>query len=174
MSVQSRRQLLSRGLVALGGAVGLGAAAGSATGATASHGSAARLPQRLTLTGRNLVLQSTSRRPGERIQAGDRGTVVGELVDPRTRAAIGSFTSARLAFASHGSHGADGSVELHTFHLQAGTIMGMGSTAPGTAAFAIVGGTGAYAGAHGTYVAHQRLREHGGDGSAHFVLDLTA
>jgi hypothetical protein len=52
--------------------------------------------------------------------------------------------------------------------------MGMGSVEPGRHAFAVVGGTGRYAGARGAYVASQHLRELGGDGTAHFVLDLIA
>ena len=40
--------------------------------------------------------------------------------------------------------------------------------------YAIVGGTGRYAGASGTYTARQSLRELGGDGTAEFTLNLTA
>jgi len=50
----------------------------------------------------------------------------------------------------------------------------MGSVLPGESLFAIVGGTGRYAGARGSYVASQHLRELGGDGTAHFVLNLSA
>ena len=65
--------------------------------------------------------------------------------------------------------GRDG-VELHTFQLEEGTLLGMGRVG----GYAVVGGTGAYAGASGAYV-FEHLAEHlGGDGSAHFVIDLTA
>jgi hypothetical protein len=50
----------------------------------------------------------------------------------------------------------------------------MGSAAGGQDAFAIVGGTGEFAGARGSYVARQSLRERGGDGTAeiHMFLNL--
>jgi hypothetical protein len=51
--------------------------------------------------------------------------------------------------------------------------MGMGTSVLGRAIFAIVGGTGAYANAKGSYAAHQRLRELGGNGTAEFDLTLS-
>ena len=36
----------------------------------------------------------------------------------------------------------------------------------------MIGGTGRYAGATGSYVARQSLREHGGEGTAEFTLTL--
>ena len=64
-------------------------------------------------------------------------------------------------------------MELHTFRLRDGTILGMGSTIDGESVFTITGGTGRYAGSRGTYVAQQRLREQGGDGTAEFIIELT-
>jgi hypothetical protein len=64
-------------------------------------------------------------------------------------------------------------LEYHSFNLQKGTILGLGTgTGGGESMFAIVGGTGSYAGARGTYVAHQLPRELGGDGTAEFRLTL--
>ena len=179
MSGPSRRGLLSRGLLLLGGAFGIGAATAEAAGTRSAPDVGPRQHARtetLAFAGQNLLLQTPSRRAGERIRPGDRGTVTGQLVDPRAKGTVGSFVSARMAFASglNPAATADGSVELHTFKLPGGTIMGMGSVLPGETLFAIVGGTGRYAGARGTYVAQQRLREHGGDGTAHFVLKLIA
>ena len=53
---------------------------------------------------------------------------------------------------------------------------GSGTTLPGVAdnEFAIVGGTGRYAGARGTYLARRDPLEFGGDGTASFEIDLTA
>jgi hypothetical protein len=171
---QSRRSLLTRALVLVGGAIGIGAATGGAAEAVTAV-PAAKSPGTLTLRGRGFVLQTPARKPGEQIQPGDQGTVVGELVGPRGKSR-GRFYGSRLAFDSGLGRraGADGSVELHTFALDDGTILGMGSALPGESLFSIVGGTGRYAGARGTYVATQRLRELGGDGTAHFVIDLSA
>jgi hypothetical protein len=173
---QSRRSLLTRALVLAGGAIGIGAAGrGAAEAVTAVPVTKAKPGGTLTLSGRGFVLQTPARKPGEQIQPGDHGTVSGELVGPRGRSR-GRFYGSRLAFESGLGRraGADGSVELHTFKLDDGTILGMGSVLPGESLFSIVGGTGRYAGARGTYVATQRLRELGGDGTAHFVIDLSA
>jgi hypothetical protein len=63
---------------------------------------------------------------------------------------------------------------LHTFDLEDGTILGIGASRLDEADFAIVGGTGRYAGATGTYSAQQSPRETGGDGTARFTLDIKA
>jgi hypothetical protein len=60
------------------------------------------------------------------------------------------------------------------FLFPAGTIVGMGTSLHGEATFAVVGGTGIYADARGSYVAKQRLREQGGNGTADFNLTLRA
>ena len=65
--------------------------------------------------------------------------------------------------------GSDG-VELHTFQLESGTLLGMGRVG----GYAVVGGTGSYAGASGAYAFEHRAEHLGGDGSAHFVINLTA
>ena len=57
--------------------------------------------------------------------------------------------------------------------LQDGTIHGLGSVMRGAEGhFVILGGTGRYAGAQGSYVARQSARELGGDGTAEFRLTL--
>ena len=65
-------------------------------------------------------------------------------------------------------------LELHTFDLDDGTILGIGPAGIHDKPFAIVGGTGRYTGASGTYVAKQSPRELGGDGTAEFTLTLVA
>ena len=169
-SGQSRRGLLGRGLVLLAGAVGLGAGAGATKLATDEDGG-----NRIRLQGRNWILQTPDRRPGERLVAGERGTVYGDLVDAAGKT-VGQFYGSRVAAQSSpaGPVDADSSLEVHTFRLEGGTLLGIGSMIAGESVFAIAGGTGRYAGSRGTYVAEQRLRELGGDGTAEFTIDLKA
>jgi hypothetical protein len=167
---QSRRGLLGRGLVVLAGVVGIGAGAGATKLATRGDGDAAN---RIHLKGRNWIVQMPNRRPGERLVAGERGTVYGDLVDPKGNT-VGQFYGSRTAIQSSlgGPLDVDGSLELHTFRLEGGTLLGIGSMIAGESIFAIAGGTGRYAGSSGTYVAEQRIRELGGDGTAEFTIDL--
>ncbi|HWL32132.1 MAG TPA: hypothetical protein VNP89_00895 [Gaiellaceae bacterium] len=172
-SGQSRRGLLGRGLVLLAGVVGIGAGAGATKLATQDDEKVAA--GQIRLHGRNWVLQTPDRRPGERIVAGERGTVYGELVDVQGKT-MGQFYGSRMAAQSSpgGPVDADSSLELHTFRLEGGTLLGVGSTIAGESIFAIAGGTGRYAGSRGTYIAEQRLLELGGDGTAEFTIDLRA
>jgi hypothetical protein len=64
--------------------------------------------------------------------------------------------------------GYGGVLQLQTLDLLDGTIVGIGAGGVHENPFAIVGGTGRYAGLRGTYVARQSPREHGGDGTAEF------
>ena len=154
-SKTTRRGIVAGGLALLGG-LGLGAAAtsratdgGKQSGAHAQPaGAAAPRRQSRRVTGH----------PGRPTRLEGEA----QLVDGRGKAA-GMFSSVVLP------SGRDG-VELHTFQLEGGTLLGMGRVG----GYAVVGGTGAYAGASGAYV-FEHLAEHlGGDGSAHFVIDLTA
>jgi hypothetical protein len=102
---------------------------------------------------------------------GDRSTAYGELLDTPDGRAIGHFAS--TLFALDSPFAAAGSLELQTLTLHDGTIHGLGSVPTGAAGhFAILGGTGRYAGARGTYVAHLRPTDLGGDGTAEFHLTL--
>jgi hypothetical protein len=154
-SKTTRRGIVAGGLALLGG-LGLGAAATS------------RATDNVSASGRTLALRAP------RLRVGNPDATPGipgrptrlegeaELVDGRGKAA-GMFSSVVLP------SGRDG-VELHTFQLEGGTLLGMGRVG----GYAVVGGTGAYAGASGAYV-FDHLAEHlGGDGSAHFVINLTA
>ena len=125
---------------------------------------------------RELAVGNAGRQPGEAIQLGDHGTLYGDLFGSAKGKAIGQFYGSRLAVqAAPGGHTrADASVEVHTFVLPEGTIVGMGTSVHGGAVFAIVGGTGAYADAKEPYAATQRLREHGGNGTAEFILTIRA
>ena len=166
----SRRSLIGRGFVGLAAALGLGAGAG-VTAAKRSGGGGE--PHTLRLDGRGWTLTTPGHRTGERVQPGDRSTVHGQLLAGDR--VVGSFIGSRLAAPSQsGGLDADASLELHTFTLEGGTILGMGSALPGAGTFAIVGGSGTYANARGSYTAEQQSYELGGNGSASFVLTLTA
>lgn len=171
-SGQSRRGLLGRGLVVLAGLVGIGAGAGATK--LAVQDDAEATAGRIRLQGRNWMLQTPDRRPGERLVAGERGTVYGELVDAKGTK-VGQFYGSRMAAQSSpgGFVDADSSLELHTFRLEGGTLLGIGSMIAGESIFAIAGGTGRFAGSRGTYIAEQRLLELGGDGTADFTIDLS-
>ncbi len=154
-SKTTRRGIVAGGLALLGG-LGLGAAAtGRATGGGERAG------RTLALRAPRLRLGDPDARPGI---PGRPTRLEGEaqLLDASGKAA-GTFSSVVLP------SGRDG-VELHTFQLERGTLLGMGRVG----GYAVVGGTGAYAGASGAYTFQHRAEHLGGDGSAHFVIDLTA
>jgi hypothetical protein len=166
-TLQNRRMLLKRGLLAAAGAVGLGAATRDAKATLAMPATGTR---ELRLYGRAWRLETPGRRPGDAIQPGDHGAVSGELLDRPNGRVIGRFHGSRLATGPR----AHAAMEVHTLVLPKGTIVGMGTSLLGEAVFAVVGGTGAYATARGSYVARQRLRELGGNGTAEFTLTLDA
>jgi hypothetical protein len=161
----TRRNAVSRALLALAGLAGLGAAgAGGAKLAPLSE------PSAVVLYGRNW--RTIQGRLGELPTEGERISVRGELIDGKQGVTVGEFFAAGFAIGG-GVHPAHGErVELHTFKLRDGTIIGSGTAGQLEGVFAILGGTGRYAGARGTYVARQRHQDFGGDGSAEFVLDL--
>ncbi|HEY5057423.1 MAG TPA: hypothetical protein VII51_00270 [Gaiellaceae bacterium] len=167
---QSRRNVLKRGLVLAAGAIGVTAGGREAIAATRPASSSSRL----RLHGSNWRLAVPGRQPGAMMQLGDYGAVYGDLFDKPAGKPLGQFFASRLAVQSTpGGHvRADASVEVHTFVLPHGTIIGMGTSVLGEALFAVVGGTGAYAGVTGTYTANQRLRELGGNGTADFNMTL--
>jgi hypothetical protein len=163
----SRRGILKRGAVLAAGALGVAVTGKEAKAATT------RVPDQLRLYGRNWRLSIPDRQPGQLLQLGDHGAVYGDLLKSPAGSVFGQFFGSRLAVQSMpGQTRADASVEVHTFVLPHGTILGMGTAIFGDATFAIVGGTGIYTGVKGSYVANQRLREQGGNGTAEFILTL--
>ena len=102
----------------------------------------------------------------------------GELVDGSPKGPkIGHFfaTYYRLSNPGKVPVSEPGSLELHTFVLPEGTIIGSGTANAALESeghFAIIGGTGRYQGAKGSYIARQSYRELGGNGKATFTLTL--
>jgi hypothetical protein len=165
----SRRGLFGRGLVLAAGALGITAARRPAT-AQASVPNAAG--SELRFYGRNFHLHAPARVAGQVPERGDRHSAYGELLDRPKGKVVGQFTAAYLTQESPFAGGAS-SLEIHTFALDGGTIHGLGSAARGAEGhFVILGGTGRYAGVQGSYVASQRSRELGGNGTAEFRLSL--
>ena len=65
------------------------------------------------------------------------------------------------------------SLEIHTFALEGGTLHGLGTAARGSEGhFVVLGGTGRYSSAQGSYRARQGVRDLGGNGSAEFHFTL--
>jgi len=161
----SRRSLLGRGLAFAAGAIGLGAARAQAATPRAAG-------TELVLYGRNVHLSHPSKRGGQVPESGDRHSTYGELLDRPGGQVVGHFTAAHLTQASPFAAGSS-SLEVHTFHLDGGTIHGLGAVTRGADGhFVVLGGTGRYAGVTGSYVARIGARELGGNGTATFDLTL--
>jgi len=168
-SVSTRRGLLGRGMVVAAGVLGLGGALKHSSDAGTRRPAASEL----TLFGRQYHLHAPVRRSGELPRKGDRLTAYAELADRPGGSAVGDFTAAHLALDS--PFAGASSLEIHSFNLADGTIHGLGSAARGADGhFVILGGTGRFAGATGSYLARRLPRELGGDGTAEFHLTLTA
>jgi len=168
----SRRVAIRRGLLTAAGLFGL-KAAGPLSTIPAAHAAAGTL----TLYGRNWFSYGQGKRAGELPAQGDRVVGSGDLHAAPDGEKIGEFHAAvfHLGAPGHVGPGGAGSLELHTFRLPGGSIIGAGTATPdaeGDDAFAIIGGTGRFAGARGTYVARQRYRELGGDGTAELTMQF--
>jgi hypothetical protein len=153
--------------------VGLGAAEAAAR--PLPLGFTAGKPQQLTLQGQGWQLQAPGRKPGDLPIQGDQLTIFGELLDTRGNK-VGEFygTHAAALRPFGETPFAAGAVEMHTFNLEGGMLLGMGTSIDGVGTYAIAGGTGRYAGVRGSYTATQRPLQLRGDGTAEFTLDLTA
>ena len=164
MSPATRRGALARGLLALGGLVGLGA----------SGASAVRGARSFVLHARDVAGDARDERAGTVPMRGDRLTLRGDLFDEHGRAA-GELHGAVMTLRGPGAHeSAAERLELHTFKLRDGTIVGSGTSGASEGEFAILGGTGRYAAARGTYVALHDRRELGGGGTAEFRFTLAS
>jgi hypothetical protein len=171
-----RRSILKRGLLVVGGAIGLGSISRvpEARAQQAEGRSDAPASTTLTLHGRDWHLFAADLRRGEVPEKGDRVAVYGELLAQQEGEKVGEFYASCVVVNSPFgvSPLAAASLEIHTFNLADGTITGMGTALADESVFAIIGGTGRYLGARGSYVARQQPIELGGDGTARFDLTL--
>jgi hypothetical protein len=166
-----RRNVLKTGALALAGAIGFaGAGSGVIAQAATSDGAGSKT---FTLYGRQWQMYAADKRPGQVPVKGDRMAMYGEFVDEQG-AKVGEFYSS--CFCVDSPFGdtpfAAANVEMHTLNLDGGTIVGMGTASAGDNVYAIVGGTGRFTGARGSYVARQQPWQLGGDGTAEFTITL--
>ncbi len=162
----SRAGALRRIGFLLGGA-GLGAAGGfvarSETEAKGNGKPAAQVQvTRLRLRASQLAYSDPDATPTDVVRTPSRLIATANLIDEAGRS-HGSFTGIVMP-------AGEGGLELHTFTLERGTLMGMGPAS--ASSYSIVGATGAYAGAGGGYTMEHRAASAGGDGSAEFVIDI--
>ncbi len=170
MSFLSRRHLLGRLGLLLGSAAATMIPGSTVLAATGPPSTALR---KLELYGRGWHLHAPNRIRGELPRQGDRMSIHGILLDGVDGKEIGQFYSACFCPDTPGMSGtfAQISLEMHTFTLTDGSIMGIGMGGPSfgqTSRFAIVGGTGRYSGARGDYAAMQDPLELAGSGRAEF------
>lgn len=174
----SRRGILKGGIAFLGGLVAAGSGRspfGRSTARAAAHADGG--PVTLELHGSFWSVSSRRLLPGHFPRTGDRMTASGILLDGPGGKPVGDFYGTYMGLHDPGHDGPEGiaSLEHHAFRLPEGSIMGTGV---GTRhddqpdVFAIVGGTGRYVGARGSYVATQRHRELGGDGTALITITI--
>jgi len=158
----TRRSALGRLAVAIGGAVGIGGAATAVAKAQAGGETAAAAVRRtraITLHARDLRTAPFHRDP--RSVGTIEDAPFGELIDRRLRP-VGAFRAVVLP--TGGS--------LHTFKLHGDQLFGIGAGGLEGTAHAIVGGTGRFAGAAGSYSIEPASRLPGR--SVTFVFTLTA
>ena len=105
---------------------------------------------------------------------GDSYSVYGELITSPDGDKCGEFYAACMAIDSpfQVTGQGIGSLEIHTLVLAEGSIVAMGAGSGVDRSFAIVGGTGKYTGARGSYTANQDTYGLGGRGTAALKLKL--
>jgi hypothetical protein len=104
---------------------------------------------------------------------GERYSVYGELTNGNGDK-VGEFFSQNVGVDSPFQITGEGTgaFEIHTLTLPGGTIVGVGVGGGRERNFAVVGGTGKYSGARGSYLARQDTYGLGGDGKAEILLTL--
>jgi hypothetical protein len=169
----TRRTALRRGLLFVGGLVGIGAASrvvaspGAAPDGTGRSRTAAG-GGTLALRAQHLQVHAGGRRVTRMPDSGEPAAAHGDLVDAAGRR-VGELHVAVMPIHGPGLVSAEtGAMEWHTFHLEDGTILGSGTAGSEGGAFAIVGGTGRFAGARGAYT----LRRGVGTDEAEFLLSF--
>jgi len=163
-----RRTLLQRGLMLAGGALGL-----SALRPAESRAEAAPAARTLVLHGRRRPVTRLGLGPA---QGSAQSAAWGELLDAPGGKPTGEFHSYRLgADGPFGPGTGPAGLELQVLRLADGLLFGI--VAGGAAlekAHAIVGGTGRFAGACGSYLEREVFSGPAGRGAVEFVVSLTA
>jgi hypothetical protein len=161
----------------LGAAVGI-VAGGKKASAAQEPPEEPKQGKRFVLYARGLRISSQDLRRGALPQSGIRMLARAELVNessPEDKAGDFFASYYRVNTAGKVNDHEAGSLEQHTFILPEGTLFGSGVTTSGLESeghFAIIGGTGRYQGARGSYVARQSHVDFGGNGTATFTLTL--
>ncbi len=151
----TRRNAIRRGLLAAGGLIGLGA--GARTAANRSVRVAGTTD--ITLYAPDLATPTA--------RSGEAPAARSEVLDAPEGRPVGEVHVAVVPVLGPGASSSNADrMEWHTFHLQGGTILGAGSAGTEGGAFSVIGGTGRFANARGTY----DLRRV--PGGAEFVLRL--
>jgi len=165
-----RRTLLQRGLALIGGALGVGAVGGEVHARTETGARA----QTFQLLGRR---RTSARLAGATHGAHPHAVSSGDLLDATGNEAIGSFhTNGFCQEIRLGSPMPSASnIAFQTFVLAEGSLFGLGGgpSPDGDRTCAVLGGTGRYAGAQGTYVERVPLQPAGRD-AVEFVFTLRA
>ncbi len=159
----TRRGALSRMVLGAGALVGIGAG-GVAVAKAIDGGGTPAPPAREEQKALKLHVRSLRNAPGlrdPRAGGAQDDAPFGELLDDSFRP-IGDFRSASMT----------AGVSLHTFTLPDGQLFGLGAGGLEGSAHAIVGGTGSYAGASGSYAIEPAAKLPGR--SVTFTLTLTA
>ena len=163
----NRRTLLQRGLALVGGALGLTALEGKARGDDAVISPPA--PGALKLY--------ADLRPAP-VPSGAHVIRCGELRETPEGKAVGDlYTNGFCLETPLGPHyQAASNIEFQTFRLEDGTLFGIGAAGPmasGEKTRAVLGGTGRFAGARGSYVERTAASAAGGPGTLEIILTLT-
>jgi hypothetical protein len=166
-----RRTILKRGAIGAASVAAIAVAAGTqsspqrASPAVATSGS-----RTIRFVGRGW---HTDTAKAALLGKGDAYSVYGELLSPAGDK-MGEFFSQNVGVNSPFQITGEGvgSFEIHTLSLLEGTIVGVGVGGGHERTYAIVGGTGKYAGARGSYLARQDTYGLGGDGKAELLLTL--
>jgi hypothetical protein len=169
----TRRSILGVGALALAGlagAVGLGSIAERARNAP----SAVVPGGPIQLHGSEWHLRAPSLGSGVLPERGDRVTISGVLSGSPGGPPIGTFFATSMHLDTvDAARFATAEMQMHTMKLPEGNLVGMGTAVAGEATtYAVVGGTGRYLGATGSYSAVQDPFEVGGDGTALITLNL--
>jgi hypothetical protein len=189
MREQTRRRLIGRGaavVTTLLGASILGRRSGpSASTSIVPAAAASSLAQdagpvvEIRLYGQGWQMQSDApRATWARPARGQQSLVFGELFDAPADAGgskVGELYATCTCVNSPFGPGPLSAtlLEQHTLNLQDGTLTGIGTSQDDEGVFAIVGGTGRFAGARGSYTARQSPIGRGGDGTAELVISVT-